>query len=265
MELLRSVNISTRVSLVVCLIDGFTTKQKSGGNINVLLQDCPQKPIRKSDGYYVFTNLSKDIYNIIIQSDVYIDESVAVAAEHINPAEPVVYITLKPGPAYPFPVGTTLIRGAVRASSGGAIQGAAVEAVVTSRDCARARLVRDGAKKGNREICLGDVSGIVAVGDSYQLAGKDGETAEICRVAGMEAKAQCYRLERSLQHNHQGGALLMPVVTTVTDQKGEYVLYFRNCVKNFSVNLNINYNNNSFAKEVSLDEGVMAYLGVVEL
>lgn len=266
MEYRSMVRFKTKVSLVVSPIDEFTAEPRSGGNINIFLENHPGKPIRKADGYFVFTDLPEGTYHVSVQSDVYLNEGITVDLEKINPAAPVVFLALKPNSSYPFPEGTTLIRAVLRDSKGNAIRGARVKAVVLSLSCAKAKLAQGGLKKGSREMCLVNVAGKVSVGNKFLITEKEEVRSEYCEIAGVLGEPQCFTVAEALQQDHSRGALLMPVTETRTDHKGEFVVYFRNSkAKQFDVKLEFSYENKTVISELKLAEGKMISLGVIQI
>lgn len=117
---------TVKLSLAVYPLDVYSNGEPIG-RIEVSLKDRKEKPIKNSSSYYLFLDLPDDTYTVQVRSDYYFD----VDSETINPAEldpknPVVNITLKPKPSYPFPPGATLIRGMVYDTRGKAVSRAKV-------------------------------------------------------------------------------------------------------------------------------------------
>lgn len=115
-----------KLSLAVYPLDVYSNGEPVG-RIEVSLKDRKEKPIKNPSSYYLFLDLPDDTYTVQVRSDFYFD----VDSETINPAEldpknPVVNITLKPKPSYPFPPGATLIRGMVYDTRGKAVSRAKV-------------------------------------------------------------------------------------------------------------------------------------------
>lgn len=65
--------ISTRLSVAVWLIDDFTKKEPIG-SVRVTIEGSDKKAIKNSSGYYIFTNLSGGEHTISIESDLYFPE-----------------------------------------------------------------------------------------------------------------------------------------------------------------------------------------------
>jgi len=123
---------TTKLSFAVFFSDDYSNEE-SIGRVDVFLKERKQKAIKNLSSYYLFLDLPDDTYTVQVKSDYYFDED----SDTINPAEldpknPVVNITLKPNPSYPFLPGATLIRGMVYDSAGKAVSGAKVR--VKGRD-----------------------------------------------------------------------------------------------------------------------------------
>ena len=115
---------STKLAFAVLLVDDFSNREPIGG-VDVSLKDRKEKPVKNLSSYYLFLDLPDDSYTVQVRSDYYFDEELDTTAE-LDAKNPVVNITLKPKPSYPFPPGATLIRGKVYASGGEAVSGAKV-------------------------------------------------------------------------------------------------------------------------------------------
>lgn len=267
MEGYYELNIRTSISLVICAVDDYTSRPRSGGNIAVSLRDHPRKrPVRKPGGYYIFTDLNCEKYSISVRSDVYMDLDLDLPSEKIDPGNPISYVILRPASHYPFPGGATLIRASLRDMAGQGIPGAPVRAVMVSDSCARARLSADMADNGRDSICLANVRGGIVVGDEYLIRDKDDKNAEYCRIAGITETTKCYRLEEALKLSYPRGALVLPVYNTRSDERGEVVVYFREpCPDHFIVKLQFGHGKNLIEKELEIEGGKFFDLGVINI
>lgn len=253
--------------MIICTVDDYTSRPRSGGNIVVSLREQPRKrPVRKPGGYYIFTDLDCGMYGVAVRSDVYMDLDINIPVEEIEPVNQVTYIILKPCSHYPFLNGATLIRASVRDMMGRGIPGAGVKAVMVSDSCARARLSVDGAEKGQNNICLANVRGGISVGDEYLIRDKDGKKTEYCLIAGTTETEKCYRLDDSLQSSYSRGAIMLPVFNTKSDDRGEVVVYFREpCPDHFKVKLQFEHEKNLTEKELDIEGGKIVDLGVINI
>lgn len=117
--------ITIRLSLAIALIDEYTGKQPIG-YIRVFIKGKNLEAAKNRSGYYLFDHLP-DAKFIRVESEFYFEREIAVKSSDLNPQNPVMSITIKPKPCYPFPAGATLIRGMVQDSKGNSVSGAKVE------------------------------------------------------------------------------------------------------------------------------------------
>ncbi len=115
---------STRLSLAVSVVDDYTDRHLTG---NVELALGEKRAMVNPGGYYLFLDVADGDYTLKVQADNYYSQEQDVALPLSG--DPVVELTLKPTPAYPFPRGATLIRGIVRDTEGKPVPGATVKVV----------------------------------------------------------------------------------------------------------------------------------------
>jgi len=102
---------TTKLSLAVFLLDDYSGGMPIG-EVNVSLKGIEEKPIKNPGSYYLFLNLPGDTYTVWVRSGHYFaGESGTIDIAELDPADPVVSITLKPDPSYPFPPGSNLDTG----------------------------------------------------------------------------------------------------------------------------------------------------------
>jgi len=126
--------IVTEVSFALNLIDSFSRKRPVG-EVTVSVMDRDAKIVKNPSGYYVFLETTGNQYTVDVVSEFYVKEVVPVdiaALKLSNPKSPVKKVELNPLPSYPFPPGTTLIRGMVHDGAGNPVPGAGVEIAAKS-------------------------------------------------------------------------------------------------------------------------------------
>lgn len=115
-----------KLSLAVWLEDAFT-QERPIGRIIVDLKKEEQAPIINLSGYYCFVNIPDGNYILTIESTYYKFIEKTISLPYPDPMKPVETILLTPQPGYPFPQGTTLVKGIV------AITEPVADAIVTVR------------------------------------------------------------------------------------------------------------------------------------
>ena len=124
MESILIEQLSTRLSLAVSLVDDYTGKQPSG-DIEIALDS--KKALINPSGHYLFLDVAAGEYTLNVQNEYYFGQEHEITLPLSG--DPVLELTLKPKPAYPFPRGATLIRGIVRDNHGEPVPEAKVEVV----------------------------------------------------------------------------------------------------------------------------------------
>jgi len=115
---------STRLSLAVSVVDDYTDRHLTG---DVELALAEKRALVNPSGYYLFLDVADGNYILKVQADYYFSQEQDVTLPLSG--EPVIELTLKLTPAYPFPRGATLIRGIVRDTDGKPVSEATVEVV----------------------------------------------------------------------------------------------------------------------------------------
>ena len=111
----------TRLRFAVRLTDDFTGKAPVG-NVKIHLEEDPETEANMNrSGYYLFVDLTKSQYHIVVESDYYYQKRKRVRINQLEPRSPVVKLELIPKPNYPFPTTATLIRGTVKDTDGNPI------------------------------------------------------------------------------------------------------------------------------------------------
>jgi len=103
----------TKLSLAIWLSDDYTDRQPIG---EIKLSLGEKEAIRNRGGYYLFLDLPAGDYRLKTQAQYYFDQEVDITLPLAG--DPVVNLTLKPNPSYPFSERATLIRGMVRGTDG---------------------------------------------------------------------------------------------------------------------------------------------------
>ncbi|WP_409341914.1 hypothetical protein [Paenibacillus sp. MBLB4367] len=265
MELQRVVKIRSSFSLAIRLIDAFTGGAPLGSGTEVALAGALRKPVRKEGGLFVFTDIAEGVYTLEVKSDVYFAESLQVTAGGAGVGE-VHAVPLIPLPLYPFPPGATLFRACLRDETGRPLAGARVTASLLSEDCCRARVAEDEAVKGKTEIAVANLTSPVRSGDAFTLQGRTAKESELCEIASELKEPGRYRLVSPLKHGHKRGAMLLPVVRTRSDERGEIAVVFPpGRVKAFEAELRIEDGKRTDVRQMLMNEGSTLNMGTLRL
>lgn len=258
-----TMKLGRKVSMVLWLIDQHSALG-CNDELDVYLNGRPAAYQRKAGGYLVFTELMENDFRVRVESRYYLPEEFDVSLSSLNSAEPVVYVPLKPAPAYPFNTGATLIRVSFCSPQGRPLQ-TVLTAVISSEIAARAQLGRQGAKAGAAEIKLVEVTGRTAPGDLLLIKAREGENEEICELTSMNNGGEgSYFLKQPLAFDHGRGVPVMPLIVTRSDERGEAVIVIRGLrQKEYQVQLQISAGGKQQQLELTVESGKVHQLGKV--
>lgn len=110
----RFIQLETRVrvpSAALVMIDDFSDALIAG-SIKFLVDDQSASPILNRSGYFVFFGLSPGVHNVRVRAEGFQEEVMTAVVRADQKAE-IRAIRLRPLPSYPFPNGTTILRGEV--------------------------------------------------------------------------------------------------------------------------------------------------------
>ncbi len=114
-------NSVIRLGLAVWPTDDYTGRPPIGA---VTVTMAAKAAIRNPSGYYLFLDTLAGDHQVVIESQYYLRQDVAVTLPLAG--DPLVSITLKPLPGYPFSSSATLLRGMVKDAGDKPISGANV-------------------------------------------------------------------------------------------------------------------------------------------
>jgi hypothetical protein len=265
LEYVRSVKIKTSFSFAVSLIDSYTSAPVIGKDHTVSIIGLTVKPIPKIDGYYIFTDLPVQNYQVVVQSKFYVQEIIEVPLVLLDSNEPILYVPLMPNSQYPFGEEATSLVVLLKDSQGNANSQIRARATVTSLECVKAKLSQDSIGENPNQVSLAQIAGKLTIGDRFLLQSSSGDS-EYCRLVKVNEFTRSCTLEQPLQSAYEKGSLLFPVIETISDAKGEVLLFFKPYrIKTFGITLEFTYGNNKLIQDVSLEQGVIKSLGIIRL
>jgi 5-hydroxyisourate hydrolase-like protein (transthyretin family) len=112
--------ILSELSAVVQLIDGFNRQPAVGAAPIFLLDSKVCRPLLKPQAFYAFSDLEKGEYQLSIENEIFFSQQIVLNVPMALPlAEGIIPCTLQPNPLYPYPIGSTVLRGLIRQTGNG--------------------------------------------------------------------------------------------------------------------------------------------------
>ena len=214
-------HIVYRVAVAVLVIDDFNDKILSGSAVQVRIVGLPDKPIRKSDGYFVFTTGRNEIRQIEVESHFYHKAVINLEPGKLNPQRPVLKVRLQPNRLYAAPGNVTFLEG--RAKPDSEIQ------VIPEIHHQNLKLLYDYQKDGkteDREISLFQAEKKDLAGKNLAIREKEQKEPEVFQILETTDQEQgTFLLAEALSKGYKkAGTTILPVYTTKADARGEYFL-----------------------------------------
>lgn len=254
MEYFSKIALGSQVAFVLCMIDDFTGQPVGSDSFRVEYQFYSKAPMFKQDGFVVFCGLPEGDYGIDILSEKYFNEKVTIRV-HSYEEPSVTYILLKPRPSYSFRRDTALLRFALLDEKKRPAEGTVIKATVLSKEAFKGKIAKAPVEKGDNEFYITSVTGRLKVGDQLFLADENGNE-EVITIGKQLEGLRHYQTRDPFQFNHPKGNLLMPAMETLTDGRGETVVYFHSLpVNKFSAVINVNFEGRTIIKQVKMEEG----------
>lgn len=266
MEYTSKIHLGKEVSLVLQLIDDYLGIPVGIGSAKVSLSCFSSAPIYKEDGYVVFCGLLPQYALINIQSDIYMNRTFSMRIDSFTLSNPVIRISLKPRKSYTFGASATLVRLTVTDRYDEPVKDAYVQGQIlgaaniedneedSSRNCFRAIIAR-GVKKGSTSFLVSSISGSICAGDKYMIF-MNKDKKELCTIKD-KTDGRLLSIKKPLLYDYERDCLLLPVIQTITDYKGEAVIYFRSLSeKDFTVGILVKKDQRTAEGELQLKEGI---------
>ena len=203
--------ISFRVSAVCTVRDGYTGRPLSPSALLCTMDGFPCHPVRKSEGYLVFSNLSPGPHRLSLRGAGYQEEWVDFTFQG-SAVE--LDVTMKPGRGYAFRTAYTRLTLTVLRDGGPAAETLLWVAAPSVPEIKLAQTRAEAGSRTFRIFCKGSVR--PRTPGAYLMADKD--KSEILRLVSMDGEMGL--LEDPLAFDHSRGRLLLPTQSYHTDGKG---------------------------------------------
>ena len=205
-----------KVSVAVFLTDDVTGTPVTGSNARAWIPG-EKPPIKKNDGWFVFTDLSPGRYSIFAEGGKFQRQS--AECDICDIGYQTITIRLRPSRTYPDIPGYLRIEGKAEADA---------EITVYVQDKQSAfRLLAD-AEKDSTVIYVFHSENDNLEGGSFRLMASDGGGENVTVLSGDKDNRMMYKLSRPLERDYpRVGSVLVPVASARADDKGRFFLVLR--------------------------------------
>jgi hypothetical protein len=239
--------VRNRVSLVLLPIDDFTDKVITEKVVNVKILNSNLRPIRKQDGFIVFTNIEEPKIAVIISGHFYNAARVEIDITRLNELSPIIKVRLKPNEVYSFPKNTTCLRGKTIPNT--------TLTVIHKSKFNTFRLFEDN-KKGAANIKIYNPINLDLEGRDFIITDKNGKAREEFTIVEYDDENKTYTLNKALKKEYKKEVCMITKIDYVdVFEDGEFFLPLRNIVS--GENTITIENNSKVKKEIVLEEGII--------
>lgn len=211
-----------RVSLAVLLIDDLTGRAITGSNARAWIEN-EKPPIKKGDGWFVFTDLLPQSYTVNAEGGHYMKQSVKCGFDGGKPQT--LRVCLKPSKTYPVPYGFLRVEGKAEPA-------AEVTVYLLSRQSSF-KLLSDAAQ-GSDALNVFHGSGTDLEGGSFRIISQSGSEESVF-IRDKQAD-NTYRLLLPLKNDYPRiGTVLVSATVAAADNNGRFFAVLNGAAKDAKI------------------------------
>ncbi|MBU0702112.1 hypothetical protein KKE26_12620 [bacterium] len=105
--------IRSKLTMAIMLKDDLTPEKQVIGDVFLKTPGTKKFPIRHATGYFLLLDIPEGKCSIIAGGRFYKEQDFIVDTKSLDPKQPVTDLVLKPKANYPFPAGTTILKGKI--------------------------------------------------------------------------------------------------------------------------------------------------------
>jgi hypothetical protein len=210
--------VQTIVSVVFKIFDRFNKKPVSASSVLFTVGGENRKPVYKTGGYFVFTDLACGNTSFELHSPVYESRHIEVDVPQRDSEYKMVYLMLNPSSSYPFGSAVTTISGLVNIAKEPLSNQPFY--LLTGKEMT-IKIAQDDACEGNDSLKLFASSGHggMSVPGTFLIQDKNQKNQEFCTITDSENE---YHLSDKLLHSHPRGTPLVETVEYSTNMDGKF-------------------------------------------
>ncbi|MCT4593106.1 MAG: hypothetical protein N4A57_02370 [Anaeromicrobium sp.] len=254
--------IRKKVSVVIRIFHDYTWNPIMNG-IEVYFNNMPKKPIKKSGGYYVFTNLEDGIYKVNIKSQIYFNETIEIDTTKLDLLDPIINIRLKTKPNYFLREDSTIIKFKVVDLNKIPINLGIIKAFIDTKNYYEGQILEE-VKSGHEKVKVKKFCDAPLPGDILYLKEEEPDKSEYIKV--LKEDKGYYLLDSPINYDHKRDLKISRGFITKSDEDGNVIVYFKNLLKS-KVNITFHIFHEGHLKEVNAQvvEGNLLNLGIITI
>jgi hypothetical protein len=218
--------LTQQISLILLPYDDLTDRVIKEPLLSVYLDHREIAPVRKKEGFLIFTDLDNPIIRLKILSARYHPFNTVIDLTNLNPLHPVLLVCLKPGAGYIQPLSTSLISGYVRDKKGRLLKQCPVT-VQHNWEGGRIQLTEDTSATGKGRLRLAAPQFKHLPGRQFVIQDVKTRILERFLILQHYEDSHIYILDTPLSKHYPAGTLMFQLTELVTDDEGRFVFYMQ--------------------------------------
>jgi hypothetical protein len=214
------------IGLILVPYDDLTDQIITDPVLTVYLDHLQREPIRKSEGFWIFTNLDNPVVRLKVVSDQYHTLNTVIDLTSRDSLYPIFLIRLKPGFSYTQPPGASLISGHVRDKKGALIRQCPVT-VQHGWEGGRVRLLEETAVTGKSRLRLFAPQFNNLLGRQFIIQDVKTRILERMTVIQRQEDTDVFILDNPLSKHYPANTLIYQLTELTTDDTGCFAFYIQ--------------------------------------
>ncbi len=214
--------METHISVIFQIVDRLRRRPLLAPEVRILANGQPVRPLYKSGGYFIFTDMAAGEACFEIISPVFQKEAVSVSIPEPGSGYILRHLLMNPSTAYPFESSVTTIAGRLLTKK---IPLAAHQFHVIPGDGGEVmKIAEDKAEAGNCRIKL-----FITVPERqlyfpglYIIKDREEAKREVCLITGRGDQEGTFTLEKGMKYSHARGTSLVGVIECTTNSDGKF-------------------------------------------
>ena len=239
-------SINKRVDYVLRIVDDYTQQPINSGLI-IRSNEVNLKPIKKSDGLYVITNLQKNIGYISITSEIYFDEIINILDLSIDKMSPIINIRLKTKAIYFRYDDGAIIKFKINAQDNKLLQTICIKAFINTNNYSEGQVVEDVLQDTNY-VKAKQFYDELLPGNDFFIKDELNDRGEYIRI--LYKNTDKFVLFTKVHNNYSKGSKICRAFITKCDEYGNVVIYFRRLLRN-NANIDVDICVNGYIKKIN--------------
>lgn len=209
------------VSLVLVPIDDFTDKVIIDKPVNIEIQgNIMKKPLKKQDGFYVFTNINEKKITITIKSYSYNTSKLEIDIDKLNKLSPIIKVRLKPNNQYKFPKSITCLSGKTDPNT-------SIKVIYRCKN--NLFMLYEDNIKNQSNLKIYNPINIDLEGKSFVISEKNKKTKEEFRIIRFDDENNIYFLDKTLKKAYRKEACeILKIDYIDVFEDGEFFIPLKN-------------------------------------